>query len=348
MQQIPGMWVIGRELTARERVRGLLGIAGFEAAACGTGGAELLALRVSRPELVLVSGEGMGLDDLRRCLAPLRRGGGEGRTPAALVSSREALESLLPLLRRGLADDVFTLPMAPEALRERILLLLARAEGARGVRENLYSTYAVIGELSGMLRAREAAAQCGEHAGHAAYMGFIHALVRALESKDRYTAFHSARVAKLALRTSRALGFTPHMLKVMRRASLLHDIGKIGIEGEVINKRGTLSRREWRKLQLHPDLGSLILKPLPGLKEEAVLVRRHHERWDGQGYPARLEREEAGLPAGVLAVCDAFDAMTSERSYRERMSPAVALAEIRRGRERQFHPEAVDAFVKLF
>ena len=348
MEHRSGIWVVGKELVARERVRGMLGVAGYMVYSCGMTGPELLTMSSTKPAAVFCCSDGAQREELHGVLSVMKKNRSLKDVPVVVVCSGGVFPGCLRWVRRGLASDVFSLPLSVNFLRERLAVLEAKHCNTEGARERLHDTFEVIGDLSRRLHDSERELQCGRRGQQAAYMGIIHALVRALESKDRYTAFHSARVAKYAMKTARVLGFSSYRKKVIRRASLLHDIGKIGIDESFINKSGGLTGEQWRRLRLHPELGSLILKPLPGLRDEALLVKRHHERWDGKGYPARLQKKEMGVSAGVLAVCDAFDAMTSDRSYRRKMKVADALEEIVSLREKQFHPEAVDAFLQIF
>lgn len=166
-----------------------------------------------------------------------------------------------------------------------------------------------------------------------------HALVAAVESKDAYTAGHSTRVTAYAKRIARETGGID--LEAFQLAGDLHDVGKIGVPDAVLNKPGSLTREEFAQIRAHPEEGERILRPL--IRDPMVLsvVRSHHERWDGQGYPDGLSGEEIPFAARVLAVADTMDAMTSSRAYRVGMTFEVMLAEIRRCAGTQFDPELV-------
>jgi response regulator RpfG family c-di-GMP phosphodiesterase len=182
-----------------------------------------------------------------------------------------------------------------------------------------------------------------------AYMETVSALASALESKDTGTRAHSQRVQSYATALGRAIGDD----KVMRDHStpygfLLHDIGKIGIPDGILQKPGPLSPAERRRMQTHTVLGEAMLSNVAFLKGEGLkVVRSHHERWDGRGYPDGLTRDEIPLGARIFAVADALDAMTSHRPYRRAMSWAAARKEILEQRRRQFDPDVVDAFVQV-
>ena len=180
-----------------------------------------------------------------------------------------------------------------------------------------------------------------------AYMETVSALASALESKDTGTRAHSQRVQSYATALARAVGDPG----VVRDPStpygfLLHDVGKIGIPDGILQKPGPLSRAERRRIQTHTVLGEAMLSGVAFLQGEGLkVVRSHHERWDGRGYPDGLSAGEIPLGARIFAVADALDAMTSHRPYRRAMSWQTARTEILKQRKRQFDPDVVDAFV---
>jgi response regulator RpfG family c-di-GMP phosphodiesterase len=182
-----------------------------------------------------------------------------------------------------------------------------------------------------------------------AYLQTISALASALESKDTGTRAHSQRVQSYASALAEAIG----PATVARDQStpygfLLHDVGKIGIPDGILQKPGPLSTAERRKMETHTVLGEAMLSGVVFLKGEGLkIVRSHHERWDGRGYPDGLVRDEVPLGARIFAVADALDAMTSHRPYRRAMSWSSARTEILEQRKRQFDPDVVDAFVAV-
>jgi len=150
-------------------------------------------------------------------------------------------------------------------------------------------------------------------------------LANALEAKDVHTRGHSERVAALARRIALAAGVPPAAADVIAEAGLLHDLGKIGIPEGVLRKAGPLSDEEWAVMRRHPILGAQIVAPLEFFAEGAVIVRHHHERHDGSGYPDGLRGELIPLGARIVAVADVYDALTSDRSYRPRLARAEAV-----------------------
>jgi diguanylate cyclase (GGDEF)-like protein/putative nucleotidyltransferase with HDIG domain len=181
-----------------------------------------------------------------------------------------------------------------------------------------------------------------------AILNTIYALAATVDAKDHYTYGHSKKVAQYATDIARALGYSRDSLETIRAGGLLHDIGKIGIPDEILGKPGPLSDEDWVPIRAHPNLGVAILKHVDALKDCLASVQYHHERYDGSGYPSGLKAENIPLDARILAVADAYDAMTSERPYRpNKLSKDDAIGELERGANKQFDPKVVGIFAKL-
>ena len=177
----------------------------------------------------------------------------------------------------------------------------------------------------------------------------VQMLARALEAKDAYTRGHSIRVSQYAVGTARCLGFEGQSLDGIRLGGELHDIGKIGTREAVLHKPGLLTDDEFRQITEHPALGEKMLLPLAQESPDVLrIVRSHHERLDGRGFPDGLRGEKIPIEARIVAVADAFDAMTTERPYRDSRPPDAAVDELRRVAGSQLDPEAVEAFVAAF
>ncbi len=175
-------------------------------------------------------------------------------------------------------------------------------------------------------------------------------LANAVELRDEYTGGHTQRVTKYATMLAEQLELSDHDVEIIRTGTPLHDIGKIGIPDAILRKPGKLTPQEFAIMQTHTTLGAEYLAATPGLADIIPLVRSHHERWDGTGYPDRTEGEETPLLARIVTVADAFDAMTSHRSYHENKrgkTPEVAFAEVARQSGRQFDPKVASAFLEI-
>ena len=180
-----------------------------------------------------------------------------------------------------------------------------------------------------------------------AYYEAIRSLAQALEARDAYTRGHSERVTDYALELAAALGLTAREQEIIRYAGLLHDIGKIGVADAVLLKAGALSADDFAIIKDHPRFGDAILSPIRFLADAQSIVKHHHEKWDGSGYPDHLVGEAIPLASRIIAVADSYDAMTSDRPYRKALPASVALAEIRAGAGRQYDPRLAEAFVKM-
>jgi diguanylate cyclase (GGDEF)-like protein/PAS domain S-box-containing protein len=174
----------------------------------------------------------------------------------------------------------------------------------------------------------------------------LDALVTAVDNKDRYTRRHSEDVMEYSVMIARELGMDEAVLQVIGVAALLHDVGKIGVPDAILRKPGILTEEETRVVKQHPMLGVALVTTVPGLEDTLDAVRHHHERWDGGGYPFGLKGEETPLSARLMAVADAFSAMTTDRPYRKGMDRTKALTNLEVGAGTQWDPQCVDAFFK--
>jgi putative methionine-R-sulfoxide reductase with GAF domain len=181
-----------------------------------------------------------------------------------------------------------------------------------------------------------------------AFVETVQALAQAVDAKDSYTAGHSGRVTVFGVAIGEEMGLDAETLRRLRLAGLLHDVGKIGIKDSVLGKPGRLTDEEFEVMKRHPEVGGAILKPVARLGEVIPGVVSHHERVDGRGYPLGLKGEEIPLIARILGVADAFDAMTSDRVYRPRLSDETALAEIKKHSDTQFDGGVVRAFLSAY
>ena len=287
----------------------LLESEGYRVHATGDGDAGLRAVATTRPDLVLLDVGLPGLDGFeltRRIRLDLRL----ATLPVLLLTGRTGVDDIVTGLNAG-ADDFITKPFArPELIaRIRSALRLRRALG-------------------------------GMEAAHAV----VAALANAVEAKDAPTERHCERLAILGARLGARLGLSAEVLDAVTYGALLHDVGKIGVPDHVLTKPGPLTEPEWALVRRHPEIGERICAPLASFAAFGPIIRHHHERWDGTGYPDRLRGEATSLGARIVGIVDAFDAMTHDRPYRPALTPEQALAELRREAGRQFDPELARLF----
>jgi len=175
----------------------------------------------------------------------------------------------------------------------------------------------------------------------------VKALANTIDAKDSYTNGHSSRVAKYSVMLAKRMGYQDEKLEQVQYAALLHDIGKIGIPREIINKPSRLTDEEYEMIKAHPKIGGNILDEITEIPDIAVGARWHHERYDGKGYPDRLMGQEIPELARIIGVADAYDAMTSKRSYRDVLPQEVVLSEIEKGKGSQFDAEMAEHMVSI-
>ncbi|MCU0290705.1 MAG: response regulator [Thermoanaerobaculaceae bacterium] len=288
----PGRILLGDDLvSSREFLRGILSEEGHTVTCVDSAEAVLHAVETDKPDLVMID---------------LHTPGSNGFDLTRTIKSRpetEFLPVILAAAQRELSDHVD----GPRVWADDFLILpINRLE--------------LVARVKSLLRIRHYFRDLEEH------QSVILSLASALETKDAYTRGHSERVGVLAAQLGCALGLTEAECQQLRMAGQLHDIGKIGIPESVLNKEGRLDATELATVRQHPDLGELICRPLKTMRRLLELIRHHHERYDGTGYPDGLRGEEISTGARILGLADAYDALTSARSYRQSFTPPQALA----------------------
>jgi len=257
--------------------------------------------------------------------------------------TRVAAEQELEALRAELEREREQSARASAEAEQELQALRAELEHQRGdntIKERQLDRYAADLRATSR-RERQRARELAE-----SYMATVRALAGAVEARDAYTAHHADRVTAYGIELAAASGFELLEELELECAFLLHDIGKVAIPDGILFKAGTLDRREREVMERHPVIGEEIISEIPFLEPARALVRHHHERWDGGGYPDGLSGEEIPLAARVFALADALDALTSDRPYRA----AVGIAQAREVIERaqgQFDPTVLEAFAAI-
>ena len=174
----------------------------------------------------------------------------------------------------------------------------------------------------------------------------ISAIIKTLHEKNKREEQHSHRVSELCKSMGESLRLPEDEIQELKTVGLLHDIGKIAIDENILNKPGKLTEEEWEEIKRHPEIGYRILSTVNDMSQMAEYVLAHHERWDGKGYPKGLKGEEIPFVSRIIAIVDTYDAMTSERSYRSALPEEVAVAELQKNAGIQFDPELVGIFIE--
>ncbi len=220
-------------------------------------------------------------------------------------------------------------------------LAAATTDPRRVFAETELETLGRLAELGGVALEQ---GRMREQLEHAVESG-VEAIAAAVDMRDDYTGAHSEEVVRLARRVGKRMGIRGRPLSELEFAARLHDVGKIGVPDAVLRKDGPLDAAEWNIMRRHPEWGAQMLCRVPGLNGVSRIVRHAHERWDGDGYPDRLRTADIPLESRIIFACDAYQAMTSDRPYRDALRPWVAVSELREGAGGQFDPDVVDVLV---
>ena len=291
-----------------------LHLSGYDVMSAASGGEALDLLRTQRFDLLLTDQAMPGLSGLELTEAVSRM---HPHMPVVLLTGHTDVELAKDSLQRGAGDFV----TKPVNIRELPIL----------VERNL-------------TRRRLETARLQEREAQVLFAA-IKALASAVDAKDRYTARHSRVVTRLALLLADAIQISSEERSVL--SAWMHDVGKIGVPDSILTKPGALTREEYAVMMAHPVKGGEIVGEIEELGRVADVIRHHHERVDGGGYPDGLRGEAIPLPSRIILIADAFEAMTADRSYRKGVDRATALQELREHRGTQFDADLVDAFVTM-
>jgi putative two-component system response regulator len=260
-------------------------------------------------------------------------------TVVVMISGMQTVESAIGALRLGAFDYL----MKPFDLRQ----VEAVVKRALEHHELIVAKQRYENHLEELVEQRTAELDRALDSLENAYRSTLKALTAALETRDSETHGHSERVVSYSLRLGREYGLSRDELKALEFGSLLHDIGKIGVPDSILRKPAKLTEEEWVRMREHPMHGQQILRGIEFLKGAARVVAQHHEKWDGSGYPLGLREEDIDICARIFSVADAFDAITSDRVYRQGKSYEAASKELDEWAGRQFDSQVVEAFHRV-
>lgn len=304
--------VVEDDLANRVLLSRLLEREGYEVTAVEHGLAAVDAVRKADAEVVLLDVGLPGIDGFEVCRR-LRDEPATAGVSIILLTGRSGVDALVEGLDAG-ADDFLGKP---------------------------YDAAELFARMRSVLRLR--AAMAGMEAAH----GVVAALANAVEAKDATTEHHCQRLAGYAERLAGIVGLRGPELAAVTFGALLHDVGKIGVSESILTKPGPLDEAEWAAMRRHPEIGEQICRPLASSRLFAPIVRHHHERWDGGGYPDGLRGRDIPIGARIVGLVDAFDAIVNDRPYRPARSVDAAVAELRSAAGRQFDPDLVPRFLEL-
>lgn len=320
--------VVDDEEFLRSIVRERLEIAGYSVEEASNGNEALGMLESGGPYDVLLTDIRMPVMDGIALLGELgKRSPG---TAGIVMSAYSELDTAVHALKMG-ACDYITKPFNFDVLLITIENALRKKELERQLDDYRTNLEEKVKEQTDIINSM--------------YVRSIDAMIKALEAKDFYTRGHSQRVTLYSMAIAKELGITGQEMEDLHRASVLHDLGKIGVREAVLNKPGKLTEEEFAEIVRHPETAVRILEPIPFFRPLLPAILHHHERFDGKGYPARLAGRTIPLASRIMAIADTFDAMTSTRAYRKALPVADAINEIRRCSGTQFDPDIVPAFL---
>ena len=304
--------VVDDDPLVREVLLRFLEREGYEPFPAASGEEALEMVSAQPPDLVLLDVQLPGIDGYTVC-RQLKDDEATALIPVTILTGVTDAEARTRGIEAG-ADDFITKPFEYGLLRARIRTQLR----VKRLTDQLESTEMVVFSMA-----------------------------RWVETKDSYTEGHLRRIAGYSEQTASALGLPPEQRRVIRFAGVLHDIGKIGVPGELLRKPGRLTPEEQREIRNHAEFGAAIVAPMRFAGDVAPIILAHHEHWDGMGYPYGLRGEQIPLGARIIAVVDAYDAMTSDRPYRASLGDEEAVRRLRAGSGSQWDPRVVAVFLDL-
>ena len=318
--------IVDDEYIGRETLQSVLEGEGYQLEMAESGVQAIEKAKQLLPDVILLDVMMPGMTGFEVCQR-IRSDPQIAEIPIIILTALDDRESLLNALKAG-ADDFISKPFDRYELRARLLGI---------TRLNRYQKL-----LQERAKLREANAQLLN-----AYEATIEGLSHALDLRDRETEGHSRRVTEVTVKLAQALDISEDEITHIRRGALLHDIGKIGIPDSILHKPYTLTEEEWVTMRRHPQFAYDMLSHIEYLRPALAIPYNHHEKWDGTGYPRRLKGEEIPMSARLFAIADVWDALTSNRPYRDAWTEEQALAYIREQSGKHFDPQVVELFFKV-
>jgi putative two-component system response regulator len=318
--------IVDDEYIGRETLQSILEGEGYELEMAENGFQAIEKAKELLPDVILLDVMMPGMTGFEVCQR-IRSDPQIAEIPIIILTALDDRESLLNALKAG-ADDFISKPFDRYELRARLLGI---------TRLNRYQKL-----LQERAKLREANAQLLN-----AYEATIEGLSHALDLRDRETEGHSRRVTEVTIRLAQALNISDDEITHIRRGALLHDIGKIGIPDSILHKPDKLTEEEWVIMRRHPQFAHDMLSPIEYLRPALVIPYNHHEKWDGTGYPRGLKSEEIPMSARLFAIADVWDALTSNRPYRNAWTKEQARAYIHEQSGKHFDPAVVDLFFRV-
>jgi len=321
--------IVDDEAPVRSVLNALLRESGYGTLEASSGAEALARLEDEPVDLVLTDLRMPNVSGMQLLERVVARG---DDTAVVVLTACEDLPMAVRAMKLG-AHDYLVKPVQADQLLRAVEQALQRREDRLSARIAEHQRSAEI------LRFKERL--------QAATQETLELLVAVLDARERETLHHSKRVSEFAVLLGREMGLSGDALEVLRKAALLHDVGKIGIPDAILTKPGDLNEAEREEMQKHPQIGYRILQAVESLRPAAEIVLAHHANYDGTGYPVRWKGERIPLGSRIFSVVDSYDAMTSDRPYRGRLTHQAACAEIRRCAGTQFDPRVVEAFLRM-
>jgi len=309
---------------------------GYRVTACKDGEELLhvLSTRAAEVDLLLLDIKMPGLSGLELLEIIKRK---YPRIPTVMLTAFNDLDTGMRAIRLG-AKDYLTKPVGRETLLECVRRVIAELEESK---EEMAKQVEFLAHQKDLEDKLQTALSALDNTARSTLLAFS----ETIEQKDEYTKGHCHRVGSISLALGNALGFSKERLSILEGGALLHDIGKIGISEQILNKDSHLTKEEYSIIKMHPVFGERIVAHIDLFQPYRPIIRSHHERMDGKGYPDGLKGKEIPLDAAIVTLADAFDAMTSDRAYRSALPAEIAVEEIKLFSGTQFHPDLVEIFM---